>query len=199
MPLIFIGVVLAAAVAAAVSREPRNVLRPGGEEKALAVVTVVGLLALFLAGWADIERVVDVAKVLPVVVAGHITLRPAPKVLRFCLLLAVVTLLAGVRGPAPSGLAVAGALVAMAAALVLTNRLTAVAASRLGGSAPAPARRLAGESAAVFVIVGLLAALAASLLPPPPSPGGAGRRRRRPPDSAGVATATRQGRPAGRR
>ncbi|HVL05216.1 MAG TPA: transglutaminase-like domain-containing protein [Acidimicrobiales bacterium] len=184
-PLVFIGVVLAAAVRAALSREPRRVLRPGGEEKVLAVVTVVGLLGLFLAGWADMQRVVDVAKVLPVVIAGLSVMWPAPKVLRFSLLLAVVTLLAGAGGPAPSGLAVAGALVAMAAALVLTNRLTAAAAPRLGGSAPAPARRLAGESATVLVIVALLAALAASLLPPPPSPGGGGGDGRQPLPSPG--------------
>ena len=174
--LAILAALLGGGVAGAATRRSTSVLPPGKDVVVLTAVTVIGFVALYVAGWTDRAHQDDVARLLPwaVVVLG--VLWPEPNVLRYCLLLACGSLLgAALTGDAePVRWAVAGALVAMAVALVATNRLTAASGPRLGGTAPTPARRVGAEAAAVLAIVGLLAALAASLVPPPPGQGGGG-------------------------
>ena len=171
--LLLVGVSVAAGAAGAMAPRRRWTLPAGKDLRVLTVVTVLGLLALYLAGWTgrdDLARVAG-AGFLPVVVALLSMLWPNPRVLRYCLLLAVGTLLGA---PQPSRPALVVALVSMAVALVATSRLSSAAAPRLGDAPPVPARRVGSEAAAVLVIVGLLAALAASLVPPPTGSGGGG-------------------------
>lgn len=169
LALLIMGALLAGAVARALTRPSVHVLPAGKDVKVLTVVTCGAFLGVYLLGWADREHVVQIARLLPVGVLGLSVLWPEPNVLRYCLLLAVGTLFGA---PQPSRPALVVALVAMAVALVATNRLAAAAAPRLGGVPPVRTRRVAAEAAAVLVIVGLLAALAASLLPPPAGSGG---------------------------
>lgn len=169
--LAVVGVLLAAAVAGALARRSTRVLPAGKDVLVLTAVTTAGVFAAYLAGWADKGHLVDIARLLPLLVVGLSVLWPEPNVLRYCLLLGAGTLLGA---PAPSRLAVGGSVVAMAVAVVATNRLAAAAAPRLGDVPPVRGRRLAAEAGAVLVVVGLLAALAASLVPPPPAEGGGG-------------------------
>lgn len=166
-----VGLLLAAGAGRAIARRSIRVLPAGKDVLVLTVLTAAGFFAVYLAGWADKEHVVDIARLLPLVVLGLSVLWPEPNVLRYSLLLGGGTLLGA---PAPSGLAVGGCVVAMAVALVATNRLAAAAAPRLGQVPPVRGRRLGAEAGAVLVVVGLLAALAASLVPPPPGEGGGG-------------------------
>ena len=175
-----IAVGLCFGVRRAVGRKSTSVLPPGKDVVVLTAVTFAGFLALYLAGWTSGPDVANVAQLLPVVVMGLTFLWPEPNVLRYSLLLAAGTLLGTVGEPVSSRLAVGGALVSLAVALVATNRLTAATGPRLGGAAAARGRRVGGEAIAVLAIVGLLAALASSLLPPPPGQGGEGGRRDRP-------------------
>ena len=169
LPLLLLGLVLVAGAAGAMAPRRRWTLPAGKDLLVLTVVTVLGLLALYLAGWTGREDLVRIAGYLPVVVAALSILWPDPKVLRYCLLLAAGTLLGA---PQPSRPALIVALVAMAVALVATNRLATAAAPRLGDAPAVRFRRMATEAGAVLVIVGLLAALAASLVPPPAGSGG---------------------------
>lgn len=167
--LLVLAALLAGAAARAVTRRSVHVLPAGKDVAVLTAVTCAAFVGVYLLGWADRQHVVQIARLLPLGVLGLSMLWPEPNVLRYCLLLAAGTLLGA---PQPSRPALVVALVAMAVALVATNRLAAAAAVRLGGAPPVRARRVAGEAAAVLVIVGLLAALAASLLPPPGGTGG---------------------------
>ena len=169
LPLLVTGALLAGAAARAMRRPSVHVLPAGKDVGILTAVTCAAIVGVYLLGWADRDHVVQIARLLPLGVLGLSLLWPQPNVLRSCLLLAAGTLFGA---PQPSRPALVAALVAMAVALVATNRLAAAAAPRLGAVPPVRARRMAGEAAAVLVIVGLLAALAASLLPPPPGPGG---------------------------
>ena len=173
-PLAVLAVLLLGGGAASATRRSTRVLPPGKDVVVLTAVTVGGFLVLYMAGWTDRTHQDDVARLLPwaVVVLG--VLWPEPNVLRYCLLLAGGALLGSVvtGDAAPVRWAVAGALVAMAVALVASSRLTAASGPRLGGPSPTKGRRVAGEATAVLAIVGLLAALAASLVPPPPGQGG---------------------------
>lgn len=164
-----LGACLAAGAWRGATRPSTRALPPGKDVLVLTVVTCVAFFAVYLAGWVRPERLVDAARLLPLGVLGLSILWPEPNILRYCLLLAGGTLLGA---PEPSRPALVGALVAMAAGLVATNRLVAAASPRLGGVPPVRGRRLAAEAAAVLAVVGLLAALAASLLPPPPGQGG---------------------------
>lgn len=169
VPLAILATCLAAGAWRAATRSSVRVLPAGKDVLVLTVVTCAGFFALSLAGWAIGERLLDIARLLPLGILGLSILWPEPNILRYCLLLAGGTLLGA---PEPSRPALVGALVAMAAGLVATNRLAAAAAPRLGGVPPVRGRRLAGEVGALLAVVGLLAALAASLLPPPPGDGG---------------------------
>ncbi|HEX7277295.1 MAG TPA: transglutaminaseTgpA domain-containing protein, partial [Acidimicrobiales bacterium] len=171
VPLVVLGGFLAAGATAAARRRSVSVLPPGKDVLVLTAATCGVLLGLYVMDWLSRDQIGQVARLLPVAVVGFSIFWPEPKVLRFCLLLALGTLLGA---PAPSPPALVLALAAMAIALVATNRLTAAATPRLGGAAPVRPRRLGAEAAAVLVIVGLLAALAASLVPPPPGSGGGG-------------------------
>ena len=168
VPLLIMGALLAGAAARALTRSSVHVLPAGKDVRILTVVTCGAFVGLYLLGWADREHVVQIARLLPLGVLGLSVLWPEPNVLRYCLLLAVGTLFSA---PEPSRPALVVALVAMAVALVATNRLAAAAQPRLGGVPPVRTRRVAAEAATVVVIVGLLAALAASLLPPPAGSG----------------------------
>lgn len=171
VPLAVMGVLLAAAAAGAVARRSTRVLPAGKDVLVLTVLTAAAFFAAYLAAWVDKEHLVDIARLLPLLVVGLSVLWPEPNVLRYCLLLGVGTLLGA---PAPSPVAVGGSVVAMAVALVATNRLAAAAAPRLGDVPPVRGRRLAAEAGAVLVVVGLLAALVASLVPPPKQPAAGG-------------------------
>ena len=168
-PLLVLAALLAGAAARAITRRSVHVLPAGKDVAVLTAVTCAAFVGVYLLGWADRQHVVQLARVLPLGVFGLSVLWPQPNVLRYCLLLAVGTLLGA---PQPSRPALVVALAAMAVALVATNRLAAAAAVRLGGAPPVRPRRVAAEAGAVLVIVGLLAALAASLLPPPGGTGG---------------------------
>jgi transglutaminase-like putative cysteine protease len=170
LPLVALG--LAAGVAGAGARRSARVLPPGKDVVMLTAVTVAGFVGLYLAGWTGREHETEIARLLPLAVVGLGVLWPEPNVLRYCTLLAAGTLLGAAGEPVGSRAAVGIALVAMAVAVVATNRLVSAGAARLGGPDRARARRLAGEAAAVLAVVGLLAALAASLLPLPPGSGG---------------------------
>jgi transglutaminase-like putative cysteine protease len=174
VPLVVLAPALVAGVVLTATRTSTQVLAPGKDVVVLTAVTAAGVLGLYLAGWTTRDHVVDVARLLPLAVVGLTVLWPEPNVLRYSLLLAAATLLGTVGEPVSSKVAVGGALVALAVALVTTNRLTAASGPKLGDAAPAHGRRVAGEAVAVLAIVGLLAALAASLLPPPPGQGGGG-------------------------
>lgn len=169
--LLVLGGLLAAGAGGGMRRRTVRVLPPGKDVLVLTVGTCAALLGLYLLDWLSRDQIGQVARLLPIAVAGLSIFWPEPNVLRFCVLLALGTLLGA---PAPSRPALVLALAAMAVALVATNRLTAAAAPRLGGAPPVRTRRLSAEAAAVLVIVGLLAALAASLVPPPPGSGGSG-------------------------
>lgn len=169
--LAVLGTCLAAGTWRAATRAAARSLPPGKDVLVLTAVTFAGFLAFYLAGWANADRLVDVARLLPLGVLGLSIAWPEPNILRYCLLLAGGTLLGAPQASRP---AVAGALVALAAGLVATNRLAAATAPRLGGVPPVRGRRLAAEAAAVLAVVALLAALGASLLPPPGGPGGSG-------------------------
>lgn len=171
VPLVLLGGFLAAGAGGALRRRSVRVLPPGKDVLVLTVATCGALLGLYLLDWVSRDQIGQLARLLPIAVVGLSLFWPEPKVLRFCLLLALGTLL-GAREPSRPALLLA--LAAMAVALVATNRLTAAAAPRLGGAPPVRPRRLGAEAAAVLVIVGLLAALAASLVPPPPGSGGGG-------------------------
>ena len=166
---VIVGAMLAIAVGVVLAGRTVVSLPAGKDVLLLTCVTAAGVVAVNMAGWASREHVGQIAYYLPLVVAGLSVFWPAPNVLRYCVLLTGGALLAG---PRPSKPALGLALAALAVALVATNRLAAAAAPRLGDAPPVRARRLAGESAAVLVVVGLLAALAASLVPPPPGDGG---------------------------
>ena len=168
-PLLVLAALLAGAAARAITRRSVHVLPAGKDVAVLTAVTCAALVGFYLLGWADRAHVVQIARLLPLGVLGLSVLWPEPNVLRYCLLLAVGTLLGA---PQPSRPALVAALAAMAVALVATNRLAAAAAVGLGGAPPVRPRRVAAEAAAVLVVVGLLAALAASLLPPPGGTGG---------------------------
>ena len=172
VPLVVLAPLLVAGVALTAHRRSTQVLPPGRDVVVLTAVTAAGLLGLYLAGWTSREHVVDVARLLPLAVVALTVLWPQPSVLRYSLLLAAGTLLGTVGEPGVSRVAVGGALLSLAVALVTTSRLTAASGPRLGDAGPARGRRVVGEAAAVLVVVGLLAALASSLLPPPPSDGG---------------------------
>jgi transglutaminase-like putative cysteine protease len=178
--LVLIAAALVLAAVRAGSRPSTNVLAPGKDVVVLTAVTVAGFVGLYLLGWADSSHLTDIAHVLPIGVLGLAVLWPEPNVMRYSLLLAAGTLFGAELGTTASKLLIGGALVALALALVATNRLVAASGPRLGGAAPARGRRLGGEATAVLVIVGLLAALAAALLPPPPGQGGGGAGGRRP-------------------
>ena len=178
VPLPLVGLALAAGVAGAAARRSTAVLPPGKDVVVLTGVTVAGFVVLYLAGWTSREHETEIARLLPLAVVALGVLWPEPNVLRYCVLLAAGTLLGGAGEPVHSRTAVGVALVAMAVALVATNRLAAATHARLGGPTWASRRRLAGEAAAVLAVVGLLAALAASLLPPPPGSGGGDRQDR---------------------
>jgi transglutaminase-like putative cysteine protease len=167
-----------------------DVLAPGKDVVVLTGVTVAGGVALYLLGWADSSHLTDIAHLLPIGVTGLALLWPEPNVMRYSLLLAAGTLFGAELETMTSKLLVGSALVALAVALVATNRLVAASGPRLGGVAPARRRRLAGEATTVLVIVGLLAALAAALLPPPPGQGGGGLGGRRPQSLPGPAAPT---------
>ena len=171
VPLVILGGLLAAGAGGALRRRSVRVLPPGKDVLVLTAVTCAALLALYLLDWVSRDQIGQIARLLPIAVVGFSVFWPEPRVLRFCLLLALGTLLGAPEPPRPALLL---ALAAMAVALVATNRLTAAAAPRLGGAPPVRPRRLGAEAAAVLVIVGLLAALAASLVPPPPGSGGGG-------------------------
>ena len=169
LPLVVLGGVLAAGAGRAIARPSVRVLPAGRDVRVLTAVTCAAFLGVYLAGWTGSQHAVQLARLLPLAVVGLSVLWPEPNVLRYCLLLAAGTLLGAAQ---PSRPALVGALLAMAVALVATNRLTAAAAPRLGGAPAVRSRRVAAEAGAVLVIVGLLAALAASLVPPPPGDGG---------------------------
>ena len=177
VPLVVLAVALAGGVAGVAARASTTVLPAGKDVVVLTAVTVAGFIGLYLAGWTTREQAVEIARLLPLAVVALSVLWPEPNVLRYCLLLAAGTLL-GTAGEQPgSRLAVGAAVVALALALVTTNRLTAASGPRLGQAPPARGRRVATEAAAVLAIVGLLAALASALLPPrDPSGGRAGGR-----------------------
>jgi transglutaminase-like putative cysteine protease len=184
LALVVLGVALALAVGAVVIRRVLWTLPAGKDVLLLTGVTTAGLLFTYVAGWANREHLGQISQYLPVIVAVLAGFWPQPNVLRYCVLLAGGTLLGA---PQPSKPALVVALVAMAVALVATNRLAASTAPRLGGAPAVRGRRLAGEAAAVLIIVTLLAALAASLVPPPPGSGGGGDPRRRLPQPAAPA------------
>jgi transglutaminase-like putative cysteine protease len=171
LPLLLLAGFLAAGAAGALARTSVRVLPPGKDLLVLTAATCAALLGLFVADWLSRDQIGQIARLLPIAVVGLSILWPEPNVLRYCLLLAVGTLLGA---PEPSRPALVLSLAAMAVALVATNRLAAAAAPRLGGAPPTHPRRLATEAAAVLVIVGLLAALGASLVPPPPGDGAGG-------------------------
>ncbi len=172
LALIAVGLLLVVVRAAA--RTSTSVLPPGKDVVVLTAVTVAGFVGVSLAGWADSSHVGDIAHLLPIAVMGLAVLWPEPNVMRYSLLLAAATLFGAEVGTPAARLLVGAALVALAVALVASNRLVAASGPRLGGAAPARGRRMAGEAAAVLLIVGLLAALVASLLPPPPGREGDG-------------------------
>ena len=172
VPLVVLGVGLLAGVVVATTRKSTAVLPLGKDVVVLTAVTFAGFVALYLAGWTNRQHLVEIARLLPVAVVVLSVFWPEPNVLRYCLLLAAGTLLGTAGEPVGSPPAVGAALVALAVAVVATNRLTAAAGPRLGGAPPARPRRVAAEAATVLAVVGLLAALAASLLPPPPGEGG---------------------------
>ena len=174
LPLVLLAPALAAVAVGAAVRRSTRVLPADKDVVVLTGVTVAGLVGLYLAGWTGREHVVDVARLLSLAVVGLGVLWPEPNILRYCLLLAAGTLLGTVGGPVGSRAAVGGALLALAVAVVATNRLTAAGGPGLGGAGPARGRRVAAEAAVVVTIVGLLAAVASSLLPPPPGQGGGG-------------------------
>lgn len=180
VPAALLGVALAAGAAGAAARRSANVLPPGRDVYVLTGVTVVGYVGLYLAGWADQDHLGEITRILPLAVAGLGLLWPEPKVLRYSLLLAAGSLLGGALAgdQSPARWAVGASLVALAVALVATNRLTAASGPPLGGPVPAPTsgRRVATEAAALLAVVALLAALAAALVPPPPGQGGGGDR-----------------------
>ncbi|HEX2046395.1 MAG TPA: transglutaminaseTgpA domain-containing protein [Acidimicrobiales bacterium] len=175
-PLAVLAAVLVSGVAASAARRSTSVLPPGKEGVVLAALTVAGWFVLYMAGWTDRAHHDDLARLAPWAVVALSVLWPAPNVLRYCLALACGALLGatvvGDAGPVPW--AVGGAVVALALALVATNRLAAASGPRLAGPATASGTRVAGETAVVLVVVGLLAALAAALVPPPPDQGGGG-------------------------
>lgn len=172
--LVIVAVGLIFAVARAGARRSTSVLPPGKDVVVLTAVTVLGLVAVYVAGWNTSRHLVPIAQLLPIAVMGLAMLWPEPNVLRYCLLLASGALLGTVGEPGASTVAVGGAVAALAVALVATHRLTSAGRARLGGAAPARGRRVAAEAAAVLAIVGLLAAFASSLLPPPAGEGGGG-------------------------
>ncbi|MGI8808463.1 MAG: transglutaminase TgpA family protein [Acidimicrobiales bacterium] len=172
LPLPLLALILGAIVVATALKGSPPRLPPGKDVLVLTGVTVAGFVGLYLAGWTGRNHLVDIARLLPLAVAGLGLLWPQPNILRYCLLLGAGTLLGTVGGPVTSRAAVAAALAALAVGLIATNRLATASGPRLGGGAPARGRRVAGEAFAVLAIVGLLAALASSLLPPPPGEGG---------------------------
>ncbi|HEV2760861.1 MAG TPA: transglutaminase domain-containing protein, partial [Acidimicrobiales bacterium] len=177
VPFFVLAVALAAAVVGVAARASTKVLPTGKDVVVLTAVTVAGFVGLYLVGWTTREHVAEIARLLPLAVVGLSLLWPEPNVLRYCLLLAAGALLGTAGEQAGSRLAVGAAVVALALALVTTNRLTAASGPRLGQAPPARGRRVAAEAVAVLAIVGLLAALAAALLPPrDPSGGRAGGR-----------------------
>ncbi|CAA9261367.1 MAG: FIG001454: Transglutaminase-like enzymes, putative cysteine proteases [uncultured Acidimicrobiales bacterium] len=177
VPLVVLAVALAGGVVGVASRASTKVLPAGKDVVVLTAVTVGGFVGLYLVGWTTRDHEVEIARLLPLAVVALSVLWPEPNVLRYCLLLAAGTLLGTAGGQTASRPAVGGAVVALAVALVATNRLTAASGPRLGEAPPARGRRVAAEAVAVLAIVGLLAALAAALLPPrDPSGGRAGGR-----------------------
>ncbi|MGI8983682.1 MAG: hypothetical protein ACR2HM_03980, partial [Acidimicrobiales bacterium] len=87
LALAVLGVCLAAGAVRGATRRSARVLAPGKDVLVLTVVTCAGLFAVYLGGWADGGRLVDGARLLPLVVLGLTVLWPEPNVLRYCLLL----------------------------------------------------------------------------------------------------------------
>ncbi|HEX3621670.1 MAG TPA: transglutaminaseTgpA domain-containing protein [Acidimicrobiales bacterium] len=172
VPPVVLAAALAVGVLATAARRPALRVLPAGKDAVvLTAVTVAGGGALFLAGWTNGQHVSAVARLLPLAVAVLGLLWPEPAVLRYCLVVCAGSLLGAAVGPTRADWALYGALVALAAGVVATNRLAAAGARRLGGPATTERRRVGAEAVAVLAVAGLLAAVAASLLPPPPGGG----------------------------
>ena len=135
--MVVLAPLLLAGAGAAAARRSKKVLAPRRDVAVLTAVTVIGFVALYVAGWTSRAHEGDVARLLPWAVVVLSVLWPEPNVLRYCLLLAGGTLLGAtvLDGASPPRWVVGGALVATAVALVATNRLTAASAPRLGGTA----------------------------------------------------------------
>ena len=97
VPLVVLLPALAAGAVLA-GRRSTTVLAPGKDVVVLTAVTVAGFFAVYLAGWTTGNHETDIARLLPLGVVALTVLWPEPNILRYCLLLAVGTLLGSAAG-----------------------------------------------------------------------------------------------------